>query len=365
MEIKGIDISAYKKGMKLNKGTGFCILRAGFTGWGGDGTTKYKDETFEGFYNKCKSLGIPVGAYWFSCANTYDKGKSEAEYMYNNCLKGKQFDYPIYIDVEDSHHQSGNKRGVTDAIKGFCEYLEERKFYVGIYGSDISTFQEKVYIDELGQYDKWVARYGSKPKYVKGYQMWQYSEDGTYNGYDQVDLDISYMDYPTIIKEAGLNGYGDTPPEPSFLPPRGYYQKGDSGENVEKIDDFYMTKVRGNYFGEYTYWCVKAFQHINHLEEDGNIGPITLGKMKEQGLNQNIRLPQRGWFTKGDSSDDVAIIDNFLCEKVKGNYYGDYTENCTKALQTIGKQDGIYDDAIDGCFGAKTLRTAEYYGFHY
>ena len=153
--------------------------------------------------------------------------------------------------------------------------------------------------------------------------------------------------------------------EDSFLPPRGYYQKGDSGENVEKIDDFYMTKVRGNYFGEYTYWCVKAFQHINHLEEDGNIGPITLGKMKEQGLNKNVRLPQRGWFTKGDSGDDVSIIDNFLCEKVKGNYYGDYTENCTKALQTIGKEDGIYDDAIDGCFGSKTLRTAEYYGFKY
>ena len=218
MEIKGIDISAYKKGMKLNKGTGFCILRAGFTGWGGDGTTKYKDETFEDFYNQCKSLGIPVGAYWFSCANTYDKGKSEAEYMYNNCLKGKQFEYPIYIDVEDSHHQSGNKRGVTDAIKGFCEYLEERKFYVGIYGSDISTFQEKVYIDELNAYDKWVARYGAKPKYVKGYQMWQYSEDGTYDGYNQVDLDNCYINYPKIIVEKGFNGFTGSKPTPQPTP---------------------------------------------------------------------------------------------------------------------------------------------------
>ncbi|MBR2245684.1 MAG: peptidoglycan-binding protein [Clostridia bacterium] len=175
-----------------------------------------------------------------------------------------------------------------------------------------------------------------------------------------------YDKFSKTVDTCGINfEHTDNIDYDNFLPPRGYYQKGDSGENVEKIDDFYMTKVRGNYFGEYTYWCVKAFQHINHLEEDGNIGAITLGKMKEQGLNKNVRLPERGWFTKGDSSDDVAIIDNFLCEKVKGNYYGDYTENCTKALQTIGKQDGVYDDAIDGCFGAKTLKTAEYYGFHY
>lgn len=153
--------------------------------------------------------------------------------------------------------------------------------------------------------------------------------------------------------------------EDSFLPPRGWYQEGDQDDNVAKIDDFYMSKVRGNWFGEYTYWCVKTFQHINHLEEDGNIGPITLGKMKEQGLNKNIRLPDRGWFTKGDRGDEVSIIDNFFCEKVKGNYYGEYTKNCTKALQTIGKEDGIYDDVIDGNFGYKTLKTAEHYGFKY
>lgn len=151
----------------------------------------------------------------------------------------------------------------------------------------------------------------------------------------------------------------------SFLPERGWYQEGDQDDNVAKIDDFYVSKVRGNYFGEYTYWCVKGFQHLNGLEEDGNIGAITLGKMKEQGLNQNVRLPKRGWYTKGDSGDDIAIIDNFFCDRVKGNYFGEYTKDCTKALQTIGKEDGIYDDAIDGCFGSKTLACAEHYGFKY
>ena len=45
--------------------------------------------------------------------------------MYENCLKNKQFEYPIYIDVEDTHHQSKTKNGTTEAIIGFCETLED------------------------------------------------------------------------------------------------------------------------------------------------------------------------------------------------------------------------------------------------
>lgn len=215
MEKFGIDISSYQSDINISSirnSVGFIILRAGFTGWGGDGTGKNKDNCFERFYQDCKKNNIPVGCYWFSCANTYDKGKAEAEYLYNNCLQGKQFEYPIYIDVEDSHHQQGNKRGVTDAIKGFCEYLEAKKYYVGVYGSDISTFQDKVYLDELKDYDKWVARYGAKPRYVKNYQMWQSSESGRINGYgENIDTDYVYIDYPSIIKNKGFNGYSAAP----------------------------------------------------------------------------------------------------------------------------------------------------------
>lgn len=210
--MKGLDISSYQEGINFdaikNDGQQFLILRAGFTGWGGDGTGKYKDTSFENFYRQAKAHNIPVGAYWYSCANTREKGIAEARYMYENCLKGKQFEYPIYIDVEDTHHQVNNKRGVTDAIIGFCEYLENLGYYVGIYASDISGFQDKMYLNELNAYDKWVARYGSEPKYVKQYGMWQSTSSGRINGYnDNLDCDVAYKDYPSIIKNAGLNGF--------------------------------------------------------------------------------------------------------------------------------------------------------------
>ena len=223
MEKRGLDISSYQNGISfdaIKNSVEFLILRAGFTGWG-TGVSYNKDNCFENFYNQAKSRGIPVGAYWYSCANTYQKGVDEANYMYNNCLKGKQFESPIYIDVEDTHHQVGNKNGVTQAIKGFCETLESKGYYVGIYASDISGFQDKMNIGELNAYDKWVARYGSTPKYVSSYGMWQSSSSGRINGYNgNLDTDVAYKDYPSIIKSNGLNGYagGTVTPSPQPSP---------------------------------------------------------------------------------------------------------------------------------------------------
>lgn len=222
MEIKGLDISGYQKDINfdiIKNNVEFLILRAGFTGWG-TGVNYNKDSCFEDFYNQAKNRSIPVGAYWYSCANTYQKGVNEANYMYDNCLKNKQFEYPIYIDVEDSHWQVNNKDGVTQAIIGFCETLEAKGYYVGIYASDISGFKDKMNLSQLNDYDKWVARYGSTPKYAITYGMWQTSSSGRINGYNgNLDTNIAYKDYPSIIKSTGLNGYskGTVTPQPSEL----------------------------------------------------------------------------------------------------------------------------------------------------
>jgi GH25 family lysozyme M1 (1,4-beta-N-acetylmuramidase) len=210
MERKGIDISAYQKGINfdtIQSSVEFVILRAGFTGWGGDGTNKNKDSCFEDFYSQAKAKGIPVGAYWYSCANTYEKGKSEAEYLYENCLKGKQFEYPICMDVEEDRHQKVGKAKMAEAIKGFCEYLEGKGYYVSIYANS-NYFSNYIDTANLSQYDKWLAVWTSnKPTFSFGeYGMWQNSSSGSISNM-RVDTDYAYKDYPTIIKNAGLNGY--------------------------------------------------------------------------------------------------------------------------------------------------------------
>lgn len=83
------------------------------------------------------------------------------------------------------------------------------------------------------------------------------------------------------------------------LPTRGYFTKGDNGEEISIISTFlagnfmgyeYKTKIKiddmlGDYYGNNLITWIKQFQKNNGLEVDGNIGPKTLDKLKEYGLN--------------------------------------------------------------------------------
>lgn len=91
----------------------------------------------------------------------------------------------------------------------------------------------------------------------------------------------------SVMDNGGLKWVStDTDTCPDFLPSRGYFKKGDSGKNVEKIDNFFIEKLKGDYYGDYTTAIVKEFQRQNGLEQDGCIGKLTLAKMKEQGFKE-------------------------------------------------------------------------------
>lgn len=200
----GLDISEWQRGIDISKlkeeGMQFAILRAGFTGWG-DGVTKHVDDCFEDFYSKCKENNIPVGAYWYSCANTYEKGQAEAKYMIENCLKNKHFELPIAIDVEDSHQQlPAGKEAITSAINGFCDYLLSHNYYPMVY-ANVNWF--KYYIGDI-KWDKWVAYWGEdKPDNAP---IWQYSSS-EYMAGQRIDSNYMYFDYETYIRENGYNIY--------------------------------------------------------------------------------------------------------------------------------------------------------------
>ena len=208
--MNGLDLSVYQKGINFRtikvEGYDFVILRGGFTGWG-TGESLHKDEYFEDFYKKAKSNKLYVGCYWYSCANNYEKGKREALYLYNHCLKGKQFEFPIYIDVEDDHHQMGNKQGTTDAIIGFCETLENLGFYAGVY-ANLNWFNNYIELDRIKRFDKWLAQWSSKPTETLKFGLWQNSSNGNVSG-KRVDTNISFYDFPNIMKNKKLNGFSD------------------------------------------------------------------------------------------------------------------------------------------------------------
>lgn len=204
MTLKGIDISHWNRVNDFNKvkadGIDFAIIKAG-----GSDKGFYTDRCFDNYYRLAKLAGLDVGAYYFVGKNFVSAldGLEDAK-RFCRILGGKDFTYPVCLDIETTDPKF--KDGATSACIAFCEYMEKEGYYVSIYASDISGFKEKLDIDRLTSYDKWVARYGKKPTYVKKFGIWQKSSTGSVNGIDgNVDLDIAYFDYPSIINKNHLN----------------------------------------------------------------------------------------------------------------------------------------------------------------
>ena len=207
MKTFGIDISKWQSGFNfdraIDEGVKFVILRGAYT--------VYKDTSFEAFYEACKARNLPVGVYLYSMATNVAEAKKEAEFLIKNVLAGKTFEYPIYMDVEDHTQRSLGKKLLTDIIVAFCETLEKAGYYVGIYSS-ASFFG--TYMDEsrLVNYDKWVAQWSTKCTYTGNYGMWQFGGETNQIRTNKIagvtcDQDYALKDYPSIIKNAGLNGF--------------------------------------------------------------------------------------------------------------------------------------------------------------
>lgn len=201
----GIDVSHWQGKIdfaKVAEIVDFVIIKAG-----GSDAGFYKDSKFETNYKNAKAAGLSVGAYYFVGPNctSREAGAADAK-RFLEILKGKTFEMPVYIDIEQT--PAVKRQGATDAVIGFCETMEAAGAYVGVYGSDIAGFKDRLILSRLASYDKWVARYGSKPKYVNLYGMWQKSSKGVIAGIKgNVDLDEAYVDYPAVMARTGLNRF--------------------------------------------------------------------------------------------------------------------------------------------------------------
>lgn len=203
---KGIDISSWQGNVDFKKvkaaGIDFVLLRAG-----GSDSGFYTDPYFKKNIQQAHEMGLDVGAYYFvgKYCKSADAGLNDAK-RFHEIIKDYQLEYPVYIDFEAPDHF--NKQGNTDACKAFCEYMEGLGYYVGIYASDISGFQDKLNIDQLTAYDKWVACWGASPSYVKSWGVWQFTNRGSVSGVSgRVDRDYSRNNYPQIMRTHHLNGF--------------------------------------------------------------------------------------------------------------------------------------------------------------
>jgi len=175
---------------------------------GGSDVGRYVDSWFARNYDKVLAAGLHVGCYFYSKAMSVQEAIDDANYFFDNCLANREFDLPVYIDVEEPSVFNLGKRLVTDISKAFMDTINERGYKGGIYTGGYAWSAYMYGDDELGKYADWIAAWGDNPpKYIGvDYGMWQQGgirlSDGNIvyddvNGY--VDCDWALIDYPSII----------------------------------------------------------------------------------------------------------------------------------------------------------------------
>ena len=205
--LKGIDVSTWQ-GKNINwkqvksDGVKFAIIRAGYIGKGGT----VRDDTFDINYKNAKAAKVPLGVYWYSYATSQKGGEKEA-LACMSVIKGKKFEWPIYIDIEEKSQFAAGKKAVSSVVRGWCETLKKHKYYCGIYSS-ASAYSTHFEDDVKKNYAIWVAHWGvKKPSFNGKWGVWQ-TGVGRVKGYNNdVDADIGQIDYEPIIKKGHYNGY--------------------------------------------------------------------------------------------------------------------------------------------------------------
>lgn len=188
---KCIDVSEWNGDINFNKvrntGVTCVIIRAGY---GKD--PNQEDNKFQEYYRQAKSAGLNVGAYWYSYATSVDAAKAEVKNCMNT-IGGKQFDLPVFLDVEEYRQAVLPRRTLTDIISAFCDGIKSYGYDVGMYSAK-SMLVDSAYPDELSsKYLIWIAApntsYSDLPSYV---DLWQYSWNGKVDGI-RGDVDLNYI----------------------------------------------------------------------------------------------------------------------------------------------------------------------------
>lgn len=250
MAIKGIDVSAYQGVIDWKRvkaaGIGFAIIRVGLTHYQGGLTP---DARFEENIKGALAAKIPVGVYAFSYDLSPEAARISAKKVLE-AVKGYALTYPIWFDQEYGERVNALSRlERTEICAAFCREIESAGYYSGIYASR-DWFLNWLDDKSLSAFDHWVAAYRQDlPEvthetsgYTGAHGMWQYTVLGTvgtkgrdYQTYGRidgidanVDVNVSYRDYPSIIRNAGLNGLSpenepetdspavNGPPEPDY-----------------------------------------------------------------------------------------------------------------------------------------------------
>lgn len=246
---KGVDISSSNGNVDVEKiknaGYEFVMIRCGC----GNDDTNQDDSQFENNVRKCETAGLPWGVYLYSYALNTAEAKSEAQHVLR-LLKGKKPTMPIAFDMEDadgykSRNGMPSNKTLIDICKTFLSIVRNAGYYVSLYAS-LSWLENQLNDSSLlDGYDIWVAQWSSKCQFNGSFGMWQYGgeinylESNSIPGVGVIDKSYAYIDYPTLIKQKGLNGWSKSETQAVETP-----------ELVSMPDSIYCVRAGGRWLPE-------------------------------------------------------------------------------------------------------------------
>lgn len=189
----GLDISHWQGDVDFallkDAGVEFVFLRVG-TSTVIDGEN-ILDKKFLQNIERANGVGIPVGLYFYSYANSEERAINDAKWVIEQ-IKDYKIDLPIAFDWENwstfnEYHLS--LFGLSDIASSFLKVIEESG-YVGMLYSSKSYLEQVWYPME---YKTWLAHYTKQTNYQGDYEFWQLCSDGAVSGINgAVDINIRY-----------------------------------------------------------------------------------------------------------------------------------------------------------------------------
>ena len=166
----------------------------------------YIDLTFETNYRNAKAAGLDVGVYYYTYATNKDMVNTELSLL-RQAVYGKELTLPVAVDVEDNKLGKLNKQSLTDLTAYALHEVEQLGFYAQLY-TYTSFAKAHLFVggEDLHPYDVWLADYtGKTPNVTFNYNAHQHTSKGAVPGISgNVDLNVTTLNYPRIIRKKGL-----------------------------------------------------------------------------------------------------------------------------------------------------------------
>lgn len=164
----------------------------------------YIDPTFESNYRNAKAAGLDVGVYYYTYATSEAMADAELALL-RQAVYGKEFSLPICVDVEENKLKQLSTLDLSNLTAYALEQVERMGFYAQLY--TYTGYKYELDMARLSsRWDVWLADYtGKTPNVTFNYNAHQHTSRGSVPGITgNVDLNVTTLNYPKIIKTKGL-----------------------------------------------------------------------------------------------------------------------------------------------------------------